>query len=127
MRKLLLIGMLLAGAASAGERFYAAPGTRICPGDSVERKQFTFFLSRSHKCDLPIVNAEHMRALFFELGPVQRYGCWGELLGGDVALVYSDGQTDRMSLATFVEVESNNGHYKAVSSPALDIGIIKCP
>lgn len=129
MKKIILIGaMLLSAPATAGE-FYAGPAWgKNCPGQKVRVDQYMYFLSATSKCELPIVNAPHMRALYVKAPQSQPYyGCWGELLGDEYLLVYRDGTTQKLPKAVFALVRaSTNDDGVVVSSFAVEQGISKC-
>lgn len=135
MRKLILIGLLLITGPALAEKIYVGPAWgKNCVGQKVSRNQFTYFLSEEHKCELPIVNAQHMKALYVK-APVTEYspgsmefkGCWGRTLSEDALLIYSDGRTESIPLLVFAEADfDKSGDAVVTKSLAQERGMSEC-
>ncbi|MFJ4349473.1 hypothetical protein ACIPZ5_01080 [Pseudomonas sp. NPDC089428] len=134
MKKMLMVGLLIASSAASAETMLVAPSGSLCAGQTVAKDRFFKFLSPSQKCDLPIVNAEHMRA-FRDATPsnavvkmAEGKGCWGQTLGGDAIFIYDDGKTSTMPMAVFAEVNFDTyGKGTVISSESQRRGLTKCP
>lgn len=135
MKKLVLVGMLLIAGPAMAEKIYVGPAWgKNCVGQKVSRSEFTYFLSAEHKCDLPIVNAQHMRALYVK-APKTEYppgsepftGCWAKTLADDALLIYSDGRTESIPLPVFAEADfDKSGNAVIVQSLAQERGLSEC-
>jgi len=72
--------------------FYAVG--RILENEIVLPRNIFYTLYIKAPCNLPIVNAEHMRELIETVpGAPRRTGCWGETLGQHMVFVFEDGET----------------------------------
>ncbi|MFZ5936580.1 hypothetical protein ACOKS3_17335 [Pseudomonas sp. HS6-2] len=133
VRRILMAGLLAASSAVSAETMLVAPSGSLCAGQTVTRDSFFKFLSTTQKCDLPIVNAEHMRS-FRDATPknaivkmAEGKGCWGKTLGGDAIFIYDDGKTSTMPMAVFAEVDFDySGKGKVISSVSQQKGWTKC-
>lgn len=129
MMRMLAAGAALFSACSFAGDFYAGPAWgKNCPGQKVRVDQYNIFLSTTAKCDIPVVNAEHMKAMYMKYPKIEFYGCWGKLLNGNFILLHRDGKTETYPQEVFALVRaSKNDDGVVLSSAAHDRGLSKCP
>jgi len=95
MRKLILIGMLIAPAMASAEIVYVqtAKGHQ-CVGDKFPIAAPQEVLYQDRQCDLPLAHAKDLRAYTFVSGAgpaLALKGCWGKHLDGSYLVVRQDG------------------------------------
>jgi len=92
MKKLLLVCLavpLLAVASPKNEPLYVSPPHPMNEGDGAPADHMRQVIFTQRKCELPIVNAEHMRAYTYNaLGGMSMKGCAGRTLNNDFLTIY---------------------------------------
>ncbi|WP_124909575.1 hypothetical protein [Burkholderia cepacia] len=96
MKKLVLLAMLVSGAASAHEAYIQLPWDTAV-GETV-LVSFGSILYTKQKCPLPLVHAKDMRLYEYLGGANHQMGCWANTLSGRALVVTSDGETSDLTL-----------------------------
>lgn len=94
MKKILLLGALLSGAATAEEKVLLMDQLPHFVGDTVRVVDMSYALYPDRPCELPIVHAKDMRAGYVQYGDGQHKLCWGLTLRRDVVIVDDLGDSE---------------------------------
>lgn len=102
MRKMLLLILLAVSGTAAAETvlFDPADGRRYV-GDEFDARAAKQVLYQDRPCKLPLVNAKDMHEYASPVTYPSK-ACWGRLIGGDIVVVYDNGETMRLPEAAFV-------------------------
>ncbi|VWD02338.1 putative exported phage protein [Burkholderia aenigmatica] len=105
MKKIVLLAMLVSGAASASEAYIQLSwDTPI--GATVDVK-YGEILYTGEKCKLPLVHAKDMHRYEYLGGAEHDVGCWANTLSGKALIVTSDGRTSEAYLPVLFRADVN--------------------
>lgn len=105
MKKLPLMFLLVTGAAFAQTAYVKPPGSNKV-GDTISRADFIDVLYISQPCELPIVNAKHMRKAEIFNAREPDIGCWGNTLSpnkGSIIIIGPEGNTSSGNLMGYAK------------------------
>lgn len=77
------------------------------PGQTFDKSFAGFALYQERPCELPLVNAENMRAYKrFKYSPndKEHFGCWADTVGNDYVLISGNGWSNSMPKVAFLKV-----------------------
>lgn len=112
MKRIFGLAMMAIAAGASAETILVEPGEgHKYVGDKFDARTVkqTFFESRP--CQLPIVNAEHMRQHINDAIAIPMKACWGRTLGGGIVMVFENGMSMSGSEQAYVAatVDKNGG------------------
>lgn len=93
MKRLLFIGMLLAGSAVAGERVLLMDQLPRFVGDTVQLKDMSYVLYAKRPCALPLIHAKDMLGGRVLYGDGPHKVCWGMTLRNEIVVIDDFGES----------------------------------
>ncbi|MDG9784632.1 hypothetical protein [Metapseudomonas otitidis] len=119
MKKMLLMGLLLASGSATAETVLVRFGIgQHCVGDTFQMFEPVETLFNDRKCELPLAHGNDMRAYVLRTKTVALKGCWGQLMSGDYLIVDQTGNQQTVPHQAYMQATTNSdGTAKITSSP----------
>lgn len=96
MMRILAAALLIAAGPAMAETVLVEPGDgHQYVGDRFDARSVSQVLYEDRPCQLPLVNAQHMREYTTTAVAIPMKACWGRLIGGGVTIVFENGLIKR--------------------------------